>query len=112
MQKDSTAAEEEMRKLREELEQKEERVLFLSNKIDKNEMQGAEMAAELESLQAGEERRCNNASLTGDGCLEALWQQLIALGADGIETLVQSAPKRNGSGTRADARKRRRKKKQ
>ena len=35
LQKDSIAAEEEMRKLRGELRQKEERVLFLSNNIDK-----------------------------------------------------------------------------
>ena len=51
--KDSTAAEEEMRKLQEELQHKEERVLFLSNKIDNNKIQDAEMAAELQSLQAG-----------------------------------------------------------
>ena len=53
---------------------KEERVPFLSNKIDKNKMQDAEMAAELRNLQAGEERRGSNASQTGDGCLEAMWQ--------------------------------------
>ena len=58
-------------------------------KIDKNKMQDAEMAAELQSLQAGEERRGSNVSQTGDGCLEDLWQQLIALGANGIETFVQ-----------------------
>ena len=36
LQKDSTAVEEEMRKLQEGLFAKGERVLFLSNKIDKN----------------------------------------------------------------------------
>ena len=71
MQKDSTAAEEERRKLQEEFEQKEER----------NKMQDAEMA-ELRSLQAGEERRGSTTSQTGDGCLEAL-------GANGVVTFVQ-----------------------
>ena len=79
-----TAAEEEMRKLQEELEHKKERGLVPSNKIDRTKMQVAEMAAELQSLQAG---RGSNASLTGDGCLEALKQQLIALGANGIGEL-------------------------
>ena len=96
LQKDSTADEEEMRKLQEELKQNEERVLFLSNKFDKNKMQDAEMAAELQSLQAGEERRGSNASQTGDGCL---WKHLIALGANGIETFVQRLQRGNGSGT-------------
>ena len=81
LQKDSTAADEEMRKLQEELNQKEERTLFLSNKVDKNKMADAEMAAELQGLQAGEERRGSNASQTGDCCVEALLQQIIALGA-------------------------------
>ena len=57
LKKDSTAAEEEMRKLQEELKQKEERILFLPNKVDKNKMADAEMAAELQRLQAEEERR-------------------------------------------------------
>ena len=59
LQKDSAAAENGMRKLQEVLKQREERVLFLSNKIDKNEMQDAEMAAELRSSQAGEKRSKN-----------------------------------------------------
>ena len=88
MQKKSSAADEEMRKLQEELKQKEECLLFLSNKIDKNKMLDAEMAAELQSLQTGEERRGSNSSQAGDGCLEALSQQFIALGANGIETFV------------------------
>ena len=61
LQKDSTPAEE------------EERLLFLSNKVDKNKMADAEMAAELQSLQAGEERRGSNASQTCDCSMEALW---------------------------------------
>ena len=39
-----------MRKLQEAIRQKEERHLFLSNKIDENKMQDAEMVAELQSL--------------------------------------------------------------
>ena len=57
LQQDSIAAEEEMRKLQEDLKQMEERVLFLSNKIDKNMMQGADMAAELRSLQGGRRKK-------------------------------------------------------
>ena len=72
-----------MRKLQEEIRQKEERQIILSNMIDKTNMQDAEMAAKLQRLQAGEERRGSNASQTGDCCLEALWQQLVALGANG-----------------------------
>ena len=86
-----------MRKVHEELKQKEERLLFLSNKVGKNKMQGAEMAAELQSLQAGEERRGSNASQTGDCCLEALWEQLIALGTNGIETFVQRLQREMGT---------------
>ena len=54
--------------------QKGERLLVLSNKVDRHKMGDAEMAAELHSLQAGEERRGNNASQTGDCCMEALWR--------------------------------------
>ena len=68
-------------------------------------MADAEMEAELQGLQAGEESRGSNASQTGDGCLEALWQQFVALGANGIETFVQRLQKGNGSSTRADAKK-------
>ena len=83
------AAEEEMRKLQEELKQKEERILFLSTKVDKNKMADAEMAAEIESLQAGEERRGSNASQTGDCCVEALRQQIVALAANRVEAMFQ-----------------------
>ena len=55
------------------------------------------MSAEHWSLQPGEERRGSNASQTGDGCLEALWQQFIALGANGIETFVQRLQREMGA---------------
>ena len=80
LQKDSTGAEEEMRKLQEE--QKEERVVFLSNKVDKNKMAAAEMAAELQSLQAEEERRGSNASQTGDCCIGGLVATIYRLGSE------------------------------
>ena len=97
LQKDSIAAEGEMRKLQQEIRQKEERHLFLSNKIDKSKMQDAEMVAELQSLQAGEERRGSNASQTGDCCLEALWQQFFAMGANGVEAFVQKLQREMGA---------------
>ena len=99
LQKDSIAAEEEMRKLQEEVRQKEERHLFLSNKIDKNKMQDAEMVAELQNLQAAG-RRGSNASQTGDDCLEASWQQLITLGANGIEVFAQKLHREMGAAQR------------
>ena len=55
------------------------------------------MAAELQNLLAGEERISCNASQTGDGCSEALWQQLIALGANGIETFLQRLQREMGA---------------
>ena len=58
---------------------KEERIFFLSDKVDKNRMADAEMAAELQGLQTGEERRGSNASQMGDSCLEASWQQIAAV---------------------------------
>ena len=79
MQEESAAGQQEMQSIREEIDRKEERFRQLSDKVDKNKMVDAEMAAELQGLQAGEERRGSNASQPGDGCLEALWQQLIAL---------------------------------
>ena len=88
LQTHSIAAEEEMRKLQEEIRQKKERHLFLSNKIDKNKMQDAEMVAKLQSLQAGEERKGSDASQTGGGCLEEMLQRVIALGTNGVEVLL------------------------
>ena len=46
-----------MRILGEEIDWKEERFRLLSDKVDKNIMADAEMEAELQGLQAGEERR-------------------------------------------------------
>ena len=56
MQKESLAAREEMRQIREEIVWKEERSTLLSDKVGKNTMTDAEMEAELQGLQAGEER--------------------------------------------------------
>ena len=61
----------------------------VSDKVDKNKMAGADMAAELKRLQAGEERRGSNASQTGDCCMEALWQQIIVLGTNQAEAMSQ-----------------------
>ena len=83
------------RKIKEEIDWKEER-FRLSDKVDKNRMTDAEMETELQGLQAGEERRGSNASQTGDGCLEAFWQQFIALGANGIVTFVQRSEQHKG----------------
>ena len=69
---------------------------FLSNKVDKNKMADAEMAAELQSLQA-EERRGSDASQTGACCKEALWQQFIALGANRVEVFVQRLQRETGT---------------
>ena len=56
MQKEIAAAQEEMRRIRrEEIDRKEERFRLLSDKVGKNRMADAEMAAELQGLQAGEE---------------------------------------------------------
>ena len=97
MQKESLAARGEMRKVKEEIDWKEKRFRLLSDKVEKNMMADAEMEAELQGLQAGEESRGSNASQTGDGCLEALWQQFIALGANGIDTFVQRLQKEMGA---------------
>ena len=97
MQKDSLATREEMWEIKEQFDWKKERFRLLSDKGDKNRMADAEMEAELQGLQAGEERRGSNASQTGDGCMEALWQQFIALGANGIETFVQRLPREMGA---------------
>ena len=56
-----------------------------------------EMAAELQRLQPGEERRGSNASQTGDCCMEALWQQFIALEANRIQAFVQRLQREMGT---------------
>ena len=94
MQKQNAAGEEEMRKLRGDVKQKEERILFLSDKVEKHKMAVADRAAELQVLQAGEERGGSNPSQTGDSCLEALWQQIAvvcgAVGPNQVDALANA----------------------
>ena len=96
LQKESTATKEKMRKIREEIIWKEERFRLLSDKFDKNRVADAEMEAELQGLQAGEERRGSNASQTCNCCLEEAWQHLVALGGNQNGGLVTKAPKSKG----------------
>ena len=70
MQKESAAAQEEMRRIREQIDRNEERFRQLSDKVDKNKMADAGMVAELQGLQAGEERRGSNASQAVDCSME------------------------------------------
>ena len=112
LQKHSTAAKEEMRKIREDIDRKEERFRLLSDKVDKNRMADAEMEAEHEGLQAGEERRGSNASQTGNCCMEKAWQHFNRPGSKSNGGLLTKVPKRIGSISGVDARKRRRKKEQ
>ena len=65
------------RKIREDIDRKEERFRLLSDKVDKYRMVDAELEAELQQLQAGEERRGSNASQTGNCCMEEAWQQFL-----------------------------------
>ena len=79
-----------MRRVRQEINRNEERFRQLSDKVEKNTMTDAEMAAELPGLQAGRERE-EGAMLrkTGDCCLEALWQQIAAVcAAVGLNQVV------------------------
>ena len=66
LQKESTAAQEEMRKISEDTVRNEECFRQVSGKVDENNMADAEMAAELQGLQAGGERRGSDASQTGN----------------------------------------------
>ena len=97
MQKENAAAQEEMRRISEKIDRNEERFRQLSNKVDKNKMADAEMAAELQSLQAGEERRGSSASQTGDCCLEEMFQRVVALGTNGVEVLFQRTQREIGA---------------
>ena len=97
MQKENAAAQEEMRRISEKIDRNEECFRQLSNKVDKNKMADAEMAAELQSLQAGEERRGSNASQTGDCCLEEMFQRVVALGTNGVEVLFQRTQREIGA---------------
>ena len=69
-----------MRNIREEIEWKEERFTLLADKVDKNKMADAETEAELQGLQAGEERRGSNASQAVDYCLDMMVEQVFATG--------------------------------
>ena len=69
-----------MRKLREEIEWREERFTLLSDNVHKNTMADAEMEAKLQGLQAGEERRGSNASQAVECCLETMVEQIVDLG--------------------------------
>ena len=82
MQKESAAAQQEMRKIREEIDRNEERFRQQSHKVDKNKMVDADMAAEIQGLQAGEERRGSNASQAVDCCWETMVEQTFAMGTD------------------------------
>ena len=105
MQKESAAAEEEMRRIREEIDRNEERFRQFSDKVDKNTKADAEMATELQELQAGQEGRGSNASQAVDCCVELLLQRFVALEANQMETLLQMVQRvpRNGSILGADA---------
>ena len=82
LQKECNAAEEEMQRITEEIARNEARFLQLSNKVEKNKRVDAEVAAELQGLHAGEERRSSNASHAVDCCLETMVDQMFPLGAD------------------------------
>ena len=71
-----------MRKLRDDVKQKEERILVLSDKVERNKMVDAEKAAELQMLQAGEEGRGSKASQAVDCCMETMVEQFFGMGAD------------------------------
>ena len=71
-----------MRKIREEIDRNEELFPQLSDKVDKNKMPDAGIAAEFQGLQAGEERKGSNASQAVDCCMETMVDQFIAMGAD------------------------------
>ena len=81
-ERESLAAKEEMRKLREEIECKEERFSLLADKVDKNRMADAEMEAELQGLQTGEERSGRGASKAVDCCLVTTVEHVFAVGTD------------------------------
>ena len=89
MQKESAAAQEEMRRIRKEIDRNEERFRQLSDKVDENKMVDAEMAAELQGFVGRRRKRGSNASQTGDCCMEQLVQQVIALGANCMEAIFQ-----------------------
>ena len=64
------------------IDRNEERFRQLSEKVDKNKMADAEIAAEHQGLQAGEERRGRYAAQAVDCCLETMVEQIFAREAD------------------------------
>ena len=92
MQKESAASQEEMLKIREEIDRNEERFRQLSDKVDKYIMVDAAMAAELQGLKAGEERRGSNASQAVDCCMETMLEQFFAVGADQARSKFDATP--------------------
>ena len=117
-ERESLASKEEMRKLREYIDWKEERFRLLSDKVDKNRMADAKMEAELQGLQAGEERRGSTASQAVDCCLETVVEQIFAMGTDQARSTFDAFSQiffkrfETFAPLRANARKRRRKKRQ
>ena len=98
---ESAAAQEEMRKIR------EERFRQLSDKVDKNKLADAE-AAELQGLQAGGQRRWSDAC----GGVVATVYRLVGESNGDLLAKGSMGPRRSGSISGADVRKRRRKKEQ
>ena len=82
MQKESVAADKEMRKVREEIIQREERFLLLSKNVESNRMATAELEEKLRGLQAGEERRGSDASQVVECCLDTVAEQFHTVGAE------------------------------
>ena len=89
---ENAAAQEEMRRIREEIDRNKERFRQLSDKVDKNTMADAETEPELQGLQAGEERRGSNASQAVECCLETMVEQIFALGTGARDVYAQNAP--------------------
>ena len=58
MQKENAAADEEVRKLRDKVKQKEERILFLSDEVEKNRMADADMASGSAGRRREKEQQC------------------------------------------------------
>ena len=82
MLKETVAAEEDMRKVRAEVNERELRFHQLSRKVDSIRMATAELEAELRGLQAGEERRGSNASqVVAECCLDTVAEQPPTTGA-------------------------------
>ena len=84
MQKESAAAQKEMRKIKEDIDRNEKRFRQLSDRVDKYKMVDAEMAAKLQGLYAGGERRGSKASQVVDCCMETMVKQFFARGLSSL----------------------------